>query len=319
MIKLRLNEGQFLRTVRLITENRESQAKERSLQTIRQYFEVDNDYFANIIRNGHWNLDNPFIHPDNPDRLSNLDYMFKCFEEVFFHDPKLRSSQIIRLEPAFVKMAFDAGFQQGHNDAKRLNRIRKIIWRMYHAAKSSPEEAKIITKIPLDVSFEQLDERYGKQIDEENAQETERMNNTEYTPNGDYKIIGPLDFDTAHEYAEYTGDIENDSTKMCYGMFRSTWEDYTNDGNYRLYIALNNNWKNIPPEHDDESKSAYDTYGLSMIWIIVDDEGDLAYCNTRWNHMARYKAGRSVDNALTREEISGIIGINFNQAFNQGI
>lgn len=306
MIKLRLTEDQFIRSVSLITENRESQAKNRSLQVIR-------DYFARTMP--YWNVDDVFNHPDNPDRLSNLNYMFKCFEEVFFHDPKLRSSQIIRLEPAFVKMAFDAGFQQGHNDARRLNRIRKIIWRMYHAAKSSEEEAKVITKIPLDVSFEQLDERYGVQIDNENAEETNRINQAKYQNDGSYEIVGPIDFRTAHQYAQMTGDMKDDSTKMCYGMFKGTWEDYTNGGEYNVYILLKNGWQNLNPIHDDEKKSGYDTYGLSMIWVIVDEEGDLAYCNTRWNHAARYKAGRSVDNALTREEISQIIGRNFMQEF----
>ena len=290
----------------MITENRESQARDRSLQVIR-------DFFARTMP--YWNVDDIFRHPDNPDNLSNLDYMFKCFEEVFFHDPKLRASQIMRLEPAFVKMAFDAGFQQGHNDAKRLNRIRKIIWRMYHAAKSSEQEAKLISKIPVTVSFEELDNKYGKQIDDENAEESERINNSQYSENGEYKIVGPLDFETAHKYAEMTGDMQNDSTKMCYGMFYSTWEDYTNDGKYNVYVLLKNGWDKLEPVHDDESNSGYDTYGLSMIWVIVDNDGDLAYCNTRWNHNARYKSGRSVDNALTREEISGIIGRNFIQTF----
>lgn len=306
MIKLRLTETQFLRSVSLLTENRESQARDRSLQVIR-------DFFA--VRMPYWNVDDVFRHPDNPDRLSNLDYMFKCFEEVFFHDPKLRASQIIRLEPAFVKMAFDAGFQQGRNDSKRLNRIRKIIWRMYHAAKSSEQEAKIITKIPIDVTFDQLDDRYGVQIDNDNAAETDRINNTKYEDMGEYEIIGPVDFETAHKYAEMTGDMVNDSTKMCYGMFPSTWEDYTEDGKYNVYILLKNGWDTLKPIHDDESKSGYDTYGLSMIFVIVDEDGDLAYCNTRWNHAARYKEGRSVDNALSREEISQIIGKNFMQTF----
>lgn len=301
---IHLNENNFNRL--FLTENRESQAKDRSLQVIR-------DFFARVMP--YWNVDDIFRHPDNPDNLSNLNYMFKCFEEVFFHDPKLRSSQIIRLEPAFVKMAFDAGFQQGRNDARKLNRIRKIIWRMYHAAKSSEAEAKLISKIPLDVSFEQLDERYGKQIDAENAEETDRINGIEYQNNNSYKIVGPIDFETAHQYAEMTGDMQNESTKMCYGMFRSTWEDYTNDGNYNVYILLKHGWEDLNPVHDDETESGYDTYGLSMIWVIVDEDGDLAYCNTRWNHAARYKAGRSVDNALSREEISRIIGRNFMQVF----
>ena len=86
---------------------------------------------------------------------------------------------------------------------------------MYHSAKGSEAEAKIITKIPLDVTFEQLDERYGRQIDEENSQETERINSTKYQNDGSYKIVGPVDFETAHRYAEMTGDMQNDSTKIC--------------------------------------------------------------------------------------------------------
>jgi hypothetical protein len=52
-----------------------------------------------------------------------------------------------------------------------------------------------------------------------------------------------------------------------------------------------------------------------MIWVIVDENGELQYCNTRWNHAAEYAEGRSVDNALTREEISSIIGENFMKVF----
>ena len=224
---IHLNENKFNKFF-LTEDKRGEQAKALSLQVIRDFFPW-------------WHtIDEPFNHPDNPEGLSNLNYMFKCFEEVFFHDPKLRASQIMRLEPAFVKMAFDAGFQQGKNDAKRLNRIRKIIWRMYHAAKSSEQEAKLISKIPVNVSFEELDKRYGKQIDDENAEESERINNSQYAENGDYKIVGPVDFETAHKYAEMTGDMQHDSTKMCYGMFYSTWEDYTNDGNYNVYVLLKN-------------------------------------------------------------------------------
>jgi len=289
-----------------LVENREDQAREKSLQVIRDYFSRTMPW---------WDVDDVFEHEDNPNRLSSLDYMFKCFEEIFFHDPKLRSSQIMRLEPAFVRMAFDAGFQQGRNDSKRLNRIRNIIWQMYHMSKKSQEEARFISNIPIDVTFEKLNDIYGKQIDNDNSAETERINNTVYVANNNYRIIGPIDFDTARKYAEYSGDMEHASTKICYGMFHSTWEDYTDSDNYNVYVILKNGWNNLKPIHDDESKSGYDTYGLSMIFVIVDDDGGLAYCNTRWNHIARYNVGRSVDNALSREEISSLIGMNFMQTF----
>jgi hypothetical protein len=374
MIKLRLTEDQFIRSVKLITESTESTARDRSKQVIR-------DYFARTMP--WWDIDDMFRdprdrtrpHPDNKYAESNLNYMFRCFEEIFFHPGSaLRKSKILRLEPAFVKIAFEAGFQQTRSDSRILNRLRRIIWKMYYLSKESEEESKFITNLPLDVSLDFLNQRYGTLIDQEDAEETDRINNTQYVDAGDYKIIGPItDFEIAHEYAEYTGKpaksflinkvdekIYNDkkaayekkqaekaakqeaagepvekaeefpsfkkwaekqaeSTKMCYGMFPITWEDYADVVNgrpqNRVYIALKNGWKEIPPVHDDDGYSGYDTYGLSMIWVIVDENGELQYCNTRWNHAADYAAGRSVDFALSREEISKIIGRNFMQVF----
>ena len=51
MIKLRLTEDQFIRSISLITENTESTARDRSLQVIRDYFAVTMPY---------WNVDDVF-------------------------------------------------------------------------------------------------------------------------------------------------------------------------------------------------------------------------------------------------------------------
>ena len=357
MIKLRLNEGQFLRTVRLITESTESTAKKRTLDWIRAYFSRVMPWWDidDMFRDPH---DRTKPHPDNKYAESNLNYMFRCFEEIFFHPGSaLRKSQVLRLEPAIAKIAFENGFQQGNQNSKVMNRLRRIVWKMYYLSKESEDEAKFITNLPLDVSFEELNNRYGSIIDQEDADETERINGTEYTPNG-YKIEGPIDFETAQKYGEYTGkplesflnnkkdkkiydkkaekaiekgeeypsfedwcERQAESTKMCYATFKSTWEDYADADLSRniqlnnVYIALKDGWEDVPPVHDNDGYSAYDEYGLSMIWVIVDENGELQYCNTRWNHAAEYAEGRSVDNALTREEISSIIGENFMKVF----
>jgi hypothetical protein len=362
---VRIDESSYNRL--FILENREDQARDRSLQVFREYFGRTMPY---------WNVDDIFNHPDNPDRLSNLNYMFKCFEEIFYHDPKLRASQIMRLEPAFIKIAFDNGFQQGNANTKIMNRLRRIEWKMYYLCKSDKQEANFITKI-TDLStftFDFLNNRYGPLIDQDDAEEEERINTTQLNQKGEYKIIGPIDFRLAHRLGEYTGKAaryfdengkdgeiyykkkakhdENQAkkaaeaavpgetfeqkdfktfgewakdqakaSKMCYTMFKGTWEDYADADlnrhiqNNNVYVILRDDWQNIPSIHDDNGYSAYDTYGLSMIWVIVDDEGGLQYCNTRWNHAAEYAEGRTVDFALTREEISDIIGRNFMNSF----
>ena len=55
----------------------------------------------------------------------------------------------------------------------------------------------------------------------------------------------------------------------------------------------------------DEEKSntvtetyAYDSYGLSMIFVWIGRFGNLIVSNTRWNHMANYAPGHGVDSAL---------------------
>jgi hypothetical protein len=375
MIKLRLTEDQFIRSVSLITEDkRGKKASEQTKQVIRDFF-----------YNARW-LDEVFQHEDNPRGYTRLMYMFWQFEENFFHSPVLRSSVVRRLEPAFARMAFEAGFQQaqyGAHDIPKQNRIKRIIWKMYFLqeideANMSEEEiarAKIerdkISKLPENISYREINELYGTQVDEDDRQETERINSTPYRRNASYTIIGPVNFETAHEYALKTGRWQLDtftdkdeekfnkeiekyaekneidwkkalelsdeergkiyeelyekwkadvatSTKICYAMFPSTWEDYTYEDNFDVYIALQDGWENLPSVHDDDTFSAYDTYGLSMIWVITDMDGNLSTSNTRWNHAGVYKRGRSVDWALTREEISEILGQNFITRFTEG-
>ena len=369
-----INESTFNRLF-LLEDTRSDQAIERSLIVIRNFFENKNP-FARWIRNGAWDLDAPFVHPDNPKRLSNLDYMFGQFEENFFHSPDLRKSAIRRLEPSFAQMAFEAGFQQaqfGAHDIKKQNRIKRIIWKMFYSQekekavegmsqdelerinlenKKAAAEGKKISEFPSTVipikneneeiigynfqltPYDTLNEIYGRQIDEDDAAETERIDSTQYVKNGSYNVIGPLSYNAAHKYAELSGDKQATETKICYGMFEGTWEDYTFEDKFKVYIALRNDWQQVQPTITKEKidaereaakaegrkpnvqyPSAYDDYGMSMIWVIIDDDGNLATCNTRWNHLGIYKKGRSVDWALTREEISDVIGRNFMQEF----
>ena len=78
---------------------------------------------------------------------------------------------------------------------------------------------------------------------------------------------------------------------------------------------MHKDWKNVEKKHDDDTNSPYDTYGRSMIFVFVDAEGNLAYCNTRWNHDATYDAEHSTDHALDEREISEIVGVNFYEVF----
>lgn len=254
-------------------------------------------------------MDTTFNHQDNPEGLSYLDYMYKQFMETYYHNPRLRSSSVMRLAPLFCKLAFENNFQNNNPNHERLQRLESILYHIYNLS----AEGKVdVSKIGLDTSYEQLNNTFGKAIDDEEKAANEHIANTQYK-NSPYKVIGPVNFETAKEY----GNRSCPDGKLCYTQDKSTWANYTNNGMNNVYIALKQGWENIPAEHDDESKSAYDTYGLSMIFMFFGRDGRLAFCNTMWNHKAQYAQGRSVDHALNKEELSNLLGINLNEQFKE--
>ena len=280
----------------LYEDKRTDQAKKRCLDVIRNHF-----------NNASW-LDTIFRHQDNPDNLSHLDYMFKQFMDTFYHNQQLRSSNVMRLAPLFCKLAFEANFQNNNPDNNRLQRLNKMLNLIYNMG----AQGKIdVSKISLDTTYEQLNDMFGSIIDDLNHQESERIANTTYERNNDYEIIGPIDYETAHKYGEHSCP----SSKLCYTQSESTWNRYTSNGNNNVYVCLKNGWETVKPVHDGNDNSQYDTYGLSMIFVFIDGQGDLAYCNTRWNHNGTLPQGYSVDHAMSREMLSEIIGAPFSSVF----
>lgn len=278
-------------------DKRTDQAKARCMQVIRNHF-----------NNASW-LDTTFNHQDNPQGLSYIDYMFKQFMEEFYHDPNYRKRAVMRLAPLFCKLAFEANFQNNNPDTDKLNRLSSILHLIYNM---DAQGKNISSKIDIDnTSFDDLNNQFGTIIDDLNNQEEERIKNTVYELNSEYEVIGPVDYETAHEY----GEKSCSTSKLCYTQSESTWNNYSKNGLNNAYIILKKGWENIPEQHDDASESAYDTYGLSMIFVFVDGKGGLAYCNTRWNHRAKYAPDFSCDHAMNKKQISELIGARFNDVF----
>ncbi len=278
-------------------DKRGEDAKKRCLVVIRTHF-----------NNADW-LDTPFNHTDNPEGLSHIDYMYKQFMNEFYHDPNYRSKPVMRLAPLFCKLAFESNFQNSNPDTQKLNRLAAILRLIYNM---DVQGKNVSSKIDIiNTTFDGLNNQFGVIIDNLNKQENERMQNTQYERNSNYEVIGPVDYETAHEY----GNKSCSNSKLCYTQSHNIWNDYTQNGCNNAYIIIQKGWETIPEKHDDESNSAYDTYGLSMIFVFVDGQGDLAYCNTRWNHEANYKTGFSCDHAMSKEWISQLIGIRFDEVF----
>ena len=283
-------------------EKRRERAHQESLNVIRKHF-----------NNASW-LDQEFKHQDNPNHMSAIDYMLYHFEEEFFHAPR-PSKPIIRLEPLFCKLAFEANFQNDNPNTEKLNRLAAILNYIEGLYKTGRLE---LNTFHLNQTYDQLNQTYGTEIDKIKQEEEDKINNTTYDElNTSYEIIKYPDYKTCHEIGNYSFP----QGKLCYTQSESTFNNYTDNGQNDVFILLKKNFKEIKPEHDGKYQyenlqySAYDTYGLSMIFIFVNQFNSIAYCNTRWNHDAEFKLGHSTDHALNKEEISTIIGENFNKLF----
>ena len=75
------------------------------------------------------------------------------------------------------------------------------------------------------------------------------------------------------------------------------------DMHFKTYsMALTQSQLMMEKEH---SLLPLDDYGLSMLSIIVNENGELAYCTCRWNH----DSGGS-DNIMNAVEISKVVNVN---------
>ena len=147
--------------------------------------------------------------------------------------------------------------------------------------------------------------------------------------NSNYQVLGPLSFEEAKEYGNYSGFDGGKGGRICYSQSKSTWlsSSYSNNNTNECFILLRNDWNRVSTEHDGSEKNnglpeplnqynGYDDYGLSMIFVWINPNGELHECNTRWNHEARYAPGHSVDLALTQTDIERLMGAPFEAIFN---
>ena len=118
--------------------------------------------------------------------------------------------------------------------------------------------------------------------------------------NKNYRIIPIHSQEEASKYSGYTS--------WCITTMMDQWEAYTRFGR-RFYFLLKDGFENVPRPSDPTAVGApFDEYGLSMISVLVDMEGEPAHVTTRYNH--EYN-GEDNPDLHTAEQVQNITGINF--------
>ncbi len=154
------------------------------------------------------------------------------------------------------------------------------------------------------LSAQELISRFEKTRNDNLENEKNEINSMEFSGQSRYQIIPINSFEEAKQYYEYT----NPNSRWCLTHMKNMFNSYTSDGINQLYFCLRDDFKSVP--HKVGEGCPLDDYGLSMLSIIVNENGELAYCTTRWNH-----DNGGNDSAMTTKEISNVVGVNFYQVF----
>ena len=155
-----------------------------------------------------------------------------------------------------------------------------------------------------DLSAQDLIDRFAQTRQNNLEQEKGEINSMQFNKQSRYQIVPINSFEEAKRYYEYT----NPDSRWCLTHMENMFNSYTSDGINQVYFCLREGFENVPQEVGEGCP--LDEYGLSMISVIVNENGELAYCTTRWNH----ENGGS-DSAMTAKEISEVVGVNFYNVF----
>ena len=160
---------------------------------------------------------------------------------------------------------------------------------------------------------------YDKNLNNLSAQELinrfkqVRLNNLENEKNeinsmsfgeSNYNIVRIDSYEQAQQYKQYTYPKQ----PWCLTYMENMFDSYTSNGINQIYFCLLNGFENIKPEVG--ANAPLDDYGLSMLCIIVNENGELAYCTSRWNH-----ENGGNDSIMSPKQISEVVGVNFYTTF----
>ena len=152
------------------------------------------------------------------------------------------------------------------------------------------------------MSAQGLIERFAPARMQDMEKDKAELEKAQYTAKNEYKVVRIDSFEQARQYGKY-----NDWC-LAQPNGENMYNSYTSEGMNQLYIILRDGFENEP--RVEGPNTPYDSYGLSMMTVIVDPNGQMTQSTTRWNH-----ENGSNDSAFTPKSMSEVIGRNFYEVF----
>ena len=154
------------------------------------------------------------------------------------------------------------------------------------------------------ISAQELIDKFAQTRQDNIDAEKGEIDSMDFSQGSRYQIVPINSFEEAQNYYEYT----NPDSRWCLTHMNDMFDSYTSDGINQIYFCLREGFESEP--YDVGENAPLDDYGLSMLSIIVNEKGELAYCTTRWNH-----DNGGTDSSMSAKEVSQVVGVNFYQVF----
>ena len=267
-------------------EDAASTAKHKAKRIIRNVLPQFNNVFDEIAKDD----ENKQILTEKGNTQTVIEYLEHNLRNTFFHDGKTS----IKFEPGAARIAYGELGMQANEDTRKLSRLGKIL-----------QEISIAHETEYDanlngMTFDELNERFGASINKADTETQEKLKNKTYDKS-DYIIKWIPDFRTAQQYRQYT-DYGNNNECWCLTRDERMWDSYTGQHNEnKVYFCHVPNFESVPREPG--SNAPLDTYGLSLISVIVTPDKQLRAVTSRWNHTH----GGS-DGVMNEEQLSDLLG-----------
>ena len=152
------------------------------------------------------------------------------------------------------------------------------------------------------LSFKELENRFSETVSKNLSDDREKIASGSYSKNNDYNIIRINTFEDARKYGRYT------TWCVTQPSGKSNYNTYTHNNLGVFYFCLKKGFERVPKQVGPNCP--LDEYGLSMIAVLVGDDGSLWHCTCRWNH-----TNGGNDNIMDTEQISKLLGVNFYEVF----
>ena len=263
----------------------------------------------------------------------------KIFYGDFLHGYSSYKDPIKRIVPIFVRLALEHGFLKDDffKNERVIKGLRSILTYIregydklgnnFSLGKREVYIKKLnkyktvdykIGDIPDDITYEQLKELCSNAFNSngEFGNGKLKIEDIDYSNSKGYEVRKNITFEEANKIGEKSG--YNGDGRLCYTTSEGQWNNYTNSGANTVYVLLKDGYEDInPEEYVNDEERPYDDYGLSMIFLFVDPNGNLVWSNTRWNHKFQdlCPEGKRTDKNFTKEDIVEITGLSFDDHF----